>query len=201
MATVKQIEANRLNALKSTGPKTSEGKAATKLNALRHGLRARTVVLPAEKSEDFHQLCNELEAEWQPQSRTEQFYVEQMAVSQWKLTRVEVAEKSILNQEFSAKIQIPLVDKLWQCQHRLERSYARAQRELERLQSSRRRPNDQPEKAAPSPQPAPRVMSAVATGPQRVPDLRPADRAAKPSVDATASDADLVDAARRPVIR
>ncbi len=180
MATVKQIEANRLNALKSTGPKTPEGKAVTKLNALRHGLRARTVVLPAEKSEDFHQLCNDLEAEWEPQSRTEQFYVEQMAVSQWKLARVEVAEKSLLLQEFSAQSQIPLVDKLWQCQHRLERAYARAQRELERLQDSRRHPAPQPDKPASAPQPSasePRVMSAAAgaaTGPQRVPDL-PAD--------------------------
>src|SRR5260370_18140937 len=168
MPTTKQIEANRLNALKSTGPKTPEGKAATKLNALRHGLRARSVVLPAEKQEDFHQLCNDLESEWQPQSGTEQFYVEQMAVSQWKLTRVEVAEKSILNQEFSAKIQIPLVDKLWQCQHRLERSYTRAQRELQRLQDSRSRPIDQPEKPVPAPQPAasaPQVMFAAASTP------------------------------------
>ena len=202
MATVKQIEANRLNALKSTGPKTPEGKAVTKLNALRHGLRARTVVLPAEKSEDFHQLCNDLEAEWQPQSRTEQFYVEQMAVSQWKLTRVEVAEKSLLEQEFSAKSQIPLVDNLWQCQHRLERSYARAQRDLERLQNSRRRVV-QPEKPAPAPQPAaaaPRVMSAAATGPQRVPDLHPIDRAVKPSEE-TAASPDLVDRARRGAMR
>ena len=151
MATIKQIEANRLNAQKSTGPKTPEGKAVTKLNALRHGLRARTVVLPAEKSEDFHQLCNDLEAEWEPQSRTEQFYLEQMAVSQWKLARVEIAEKSILDQKFSAKSQIPLVEKLWQCQHRLERSYTRAQRELERLQDFRRRQVQQPEQSAPQP--------------------------------------------------
>src|SRR5205807_417954 len=48
MATIKQIEANRRNALKSTGPKTPGGKAAVRLNALRHGLRAHAVVLPGE---------------------------------------------------------------------------------------------------------------------------------------------------------
>ena len=143
MATIKQIEANRLNALKSTGPKTPEGKAAVRMNALRHGLRARTVVLPGENSDDFHQLCDDLETEWNPESRTEQFYVEQMAVSQWKLTRIELAEKSIVTQEVAAKIQIPLLERLWQSQCRLERSYARAQRELQRLQKSRL-PVDQP---------------------------------------------------------
>src|SRR5260370_15144548 len=118
MATLKQIEANRLNALKSTGPKTPDGKAAVKLNALRHGLRARTVVLPGENSDDFHQLCDGLETEWNPESRTEQFYVEQMTISQWKLTRIELAEKSIVTQEAAAEIQIPPLQPLRQSQHR-----------------------------------------------------------------------------------
>ena len=137
MASTKQIEANRLNARKSTGPKTPAGKAAVKLNGLRHGLRARTVILPGENADDFHQLCDDLEAEWRPQSRTEHFYLEQMAISQWKLTRIERAEKSIVLEECAAKIQVPLLDRLWQSQCRLERSYARAQRELQRLQKSR----------------------------------------------------------------
>ena len=137
MATIKQIEANRLNSRKSTGPKTPAGKAAVKLNGLRHGLRARTVILPGENADDFHQLCDDLEAEWQPQSRTEHFYLEQMAISQWKLTRIELAEKSIVLQAGAAQIQVPLLDRLWQSQCRLERSYARAQRELQRLQKSR----------------------------------------------------------------
>jgi len=136
------------------------------MNALRHGLRARTVVLPGEKPEEFHQLCNDLEVEWQPQSRTEQFYVEQMAVSQWKLSRVELAEKSILQQEDSAKVQIPLVERLWKHQCRLERSYSRAQRELERLQDSRRREVNPPEEPAPAPQPVAKAASATASDPQ-----------------------------------
>ena len=66
MATPAQIDANRRNALKSTGPKTPEGKAAVSMNSLRHGLRARTVVLPGEDREEFNQLCDDLEREWQP---------------------------------------------------------------------------------------------------------------------------------------
>jgi hypothetical protein len=147
MATLKQFEANRRNAQKSTGPKTPEGKSAVSMNALRHGLRARTVVLPGEDPTEFHQLCDDLEIEWHPQSRTEQFYVEQMAVSQWKLTRMEVVEVNTF-MDTDAKSQLSRLDQLWQAECRLERSYSRAQRELQRLQKSRPEPVPQPEEAA-----------------------------------------------------
>ena len=165
MATLKQIEANRRNALKSTGPRTPEGKAVVSLNSLRHGLRARTVVLPGENRHEFHRLCDDLEAEWQPQSRTEQFYLEQMAVSQWKLTRMEVGEADIFRQAAGAATQVPLLDRLWQCQCRLERSDARAQRELERLQYSRPHQVHQPEEPAPAPERAVRAPKEAAPHP------------------------------------
>ncbi len=138
MATQKQIEANRRNAQLSTGPKTAAGKAVVKMNALRHGFRARTVVLPGENREEFHQLCDDLEAEWQPKTRTEQFMVELMAVSQWKLARMEVGEHSIFEKDIPGRDQFPLLDRVSQLEGRLERSYFRALRELERLQQSRR---------------------------------------------------------------
>jgi hypothetical protein len=160
MATLKQFEANRRNSEKSTGPNTPEGKSAVSMNALRHGLRARTVVLPGEDPTEFHQLCDDLEVEWHPQSRTEQFYVEQMAVSQWKLTRMEVVEVNIFKDADSAQSQLSLLDRLWQAECRLERSYARAQRELERLQKSRPDPLQQDPPPAPAAQPS----SDAATG-------------------------------------
>src|SRR5437868_5032541 len=171
MATLKQIEANRLNALKSTGPKTPEGKAAVRLNSLRHGLRARSVILPGEKREEFQLLCDDLEAEWQPQTRTEQFYIEQMAVSQWKLRRMEIGEVSLLVQKFGAKNQIPLLDRLWQAESRLERSFARAQRELERLQKARReKPSEMPAEIEPA-RPAEPVSTPRAPSPPDRPDF------------------------------
>jgi hypothetical protein len=136
MATPRQIEANRRNAQKSTGPKSEAGKAAVSMNSLRHGLRARSVVLPGESQEEFQQLCDNLEAEWHPRTSSELFYVEQMAVSHWKLGRTEVGESHVFQEVTDAKSQIPLLDRLWQAQCRLERSYARAQRELERLQDN-----------------------------------------------------------------
>src|SRR5712691_3928229 len=134
------------------------------MNALRHGLRARTVVLPGENREEFNQLCDDLEVEWNPHSRTEQFYVEQMAVSQWKLIRMEVGEVNIFKDPAGPAKQIPLLDRLWQAQCRLERSYARAQRELQRLQNSRPQPDPQPEEPVPAPQPAAEPPAAAAVG-------------------------------------
>jgi hypothetical protein len=60
----KQQEANRQNAQQPTGPKTPEGKAAVRLNALTYGLRARNLILPNEDSEEYKQLWADLEAEW-----------------------------------------------------------------------------------------------------------------------------------------
>jgi hypothetical protein len=69
-----------------------------------------------------------------------------MAVSQWKLCRMEVGEVNLFKDADGGKNQIPLLDRFWQAECRLERSYARAQRELQRLQASR----PQPEEPAPA---------------------------------------------------
>jgi hypothetical protein len=158
MATEKQIEANRRNAKQSTGPTTPEGKAASSQNALRHGLRAAKAVLRYEDPAPFLALCQDLQSEWQPQGPTEEFYVEQMAVSQWKLARAEKRELAVDMETRHIRELIPLMDKLSQCIVRLERSYSRAQRELERLQQARRaaaQPQPHAPIARPKPQPQP----------------------------------------------
>ena len=53
MTSLRQIEANRHNALKSTGPTTPEGKERSRCNAVRHGLTAETVIAVLESSEDY----------------------------------------------------------------------------------------------------------------------------------------------------
>jgi len=65
----KQHQANRSNAQHSTGPTTPEGKAAIRFNALTYGLRTRATVIPDENAEEYSHLWDELEAEWQPQTR------------------------------------------------------------------------------------------------------------------------------------
>src|SRR4028119_1382113 len=60
-----KAEANRRNALKSTGPKTPEGKSAVRLNAVRHGLLSKEVRLPGEDEEALRELGERLGAEGQ----------------------------------------------------------------------------------------------------------------------------------------
>jgi len=64
MATQKQIEANRLNALKSTGPRTAEGKAATRLNALQHGIFAEMPTVIGEDTAAYETLRDSYLARW-----------------------------------------------------------------------------------------------------------------------------------------
>ena len=53
MTSQKQIEANRRNAQKSSGPKTIQGRSISRMNALKHGLLAEQVVVPGEDFEEF----------------------------------------------------------------------------------------------------------------------------------------------------
>ncbi len=164
----RQYEANRRNALLSTGPITTEGKAAVRFNALRHGLRARAVLLPGENAEEFHQLCADLESDWNAQTRTEQLLVEQMAVAQWKLARLEVGERSIFTQDMPAEKQMALLDRFSTQRGRLERSFSKAMRELERLQNSRPARPEQPVVAGEQQFPAPCALPPVHDRPAAV---------------------------------
>ena len=66
MSSARKAAANRQNALKSTGPKTPDGKAAVRLNALRHGLLSEEDLLPGENDEALRELAEGLRAELQP---------------------------------------------------------------------------------------------------------------------------------------
>jgi hypothetical protein len=92
LVSMKQREANRRNAQRSTGPKTVEGKSAVKWNALKHGLLAKAVVLPQEDRGEYERLLAGLAEYWQPVGMLEQLFVEEIASIIWRRRRAVRAE-------------------------------------------------------------------------------------------------------------
>jgi hypothetical protein len=97
-----QIEANRSNALKSTGPRTGHGKGFSRLNALKHGMLAREVVLrgrlDGEEEREFHAICRRYCDYYAPEGPLEEMLVERIATSYWRLHRVLIAERGEITQ-------------------------------------------------------------------------------------------------------
>jgi hypothetical protein len=99
MATAKQIQANRLNAQRSTGPRTPEGKARSSMNALRHGLTAETIVLVSEEEPDYHDLRGALLTSYAPANAHEMMLVDNIAAGYWRTIRARKFEKAIFDIE------------------------------------------------------------------------------------------------------
>lgn len=97
MATQRQLRANRQNALKSTGPRTLEGKAVSRRNAMRHGLSARHLVLAGEDPTLLEALRRELVVEFAPVSATQQALVELLAGLLWRLRRAQSYEAALMS--------------------------------------------------------------------------------------------------------
>ncbi len=87
MATEAQIEANRANAQKSTGPRTPEGKAAVARNAVKHGLRARAAVLHGEDWEEYACFREEMLEELVPDGVQEMELATRIVDLTWRLRR------------------------------------------------------------------------------------------------------------------
>src|SRR5205814_2211288 len=92
MSSQQQIEANRLNAKKSTGPSTPEGRAAVSLNGLKYGLYAQTLILPGEDPAEFGAMLDRFHAEHQPATPTEEAFVSQIATATWRRARIQRME-------------------------------------------------------------------------------------------------------------
>ncbi|MGI8991855.1 MAG: hypothetical protein ACR2I2_20020 [Bryobacteraceae bacterium] len=107
MTTRKQTLANRRNALKSTGPTTKIGKQRISQNALVHGMRAHTTVLPGENSEEYEQLADLLRSQYQPEPGFEASLLERITHCLWRLQRGPQIEVGIFLAEQLRRIQTP----------------------------------------------------------------------------------------------
>src|SRR5215203_5888596 len=155
MTSEKKAEANRRNALKSTGPRTPEGKAAVRLNALRHGLRSEEILLPGEDEQALRELDEYLRAELQPVGELENLLIDRVVAAYWRLRRVGRVEAGIFTwfkpDSETAELGLTFIrdangtnafSKLSRYEAGIERSLYKALHELQRLQAARRTDGD-----------------------------------------------------------
>ena len=99
MISERKIAANRRNAQKATGPKTEEGKSKVRLNAVTHGLCARTIVLPHEDEAAYQQRLDDWIAEMNPRTNREAYLVERAVRITWQLDRADFHERARLTRK------------------------------------------------------------------------------------------------------
>ena len=92
----RRLAANRANAQKSTGPKTTAGKAKSSLNAVKTGLTGRTVLLPSDDVAAYKKHLRHFAEHFQPVGALETLLVQAMADTQWRLDRLPRLESGIL---------------------------------------------------------------------------------------------------------
>lgn len=73
---------------RSTGPRTSQGKAKSRYNALKKGFFGKVVLLQGESTSEYEALLNGLCEDWQPQSTEEKLRVEELAALFWRKRRL-----------------------------------------------------------------------------------------------------------------
>ena len=148
MATIKQIDANRLNSQKSTGPRSVEGKARSSQNALKSGIDAESLIILGEDRAALETLTQEYVERFHPTTPEQRYYVDILIRDDWQLRRLAKVDTQIWKRELISPLkynQNAPLGSAYACgsttfsrlQRRMdcaERSYQRALRELHHLQ-------------------------------------------------------------------
>jgi len=146
MSSQLQIEANRRNSHLSTGPRTPEGKAVSRFNALKSGINAKAQVIPGDDPDELEAVASGYHREWAPTTYLERFLVDSLVRADWLLQRLSRLEAQLwtLGQPPDLHTNAPLaetydrdLDRFTRLQRRIdstERSFYRALTELRRLQ-------------------------------------------------------------------
>lgn len=138
-----RVAANRANALHSTGPRTSDGKLRSAQNALTHGLTSRAPVIPGEDREAYRTHCEQLRAEYRPQTPTEAELVQDLADTTWRLHRVPRLEAELLRSHDRVKDCHQALATLSAHGQRLSRQFHKTLTQLRAIQAERRQRESQ----------------------------------------------------------
>jgi len=141
MATPAQKQANRINAQKSTGPKSDDGKARSSQNARTHGLTSRECFVPPGEEEEFDSFVGGLREDLRPEGTLEEALFREVVHAAWTMQRCHRAEASLgqgsgvdpmLDEQNEAKLR--RIDAYFR---RAERSFHKSIKELRALQTER----------------------------------------------------------------
>jgi hypothetical protein len=145
MSLIEAKKANQQNALKSTGPRSTVGKAAVSRNSIKHGILSRHLIIRDEDPKDLQTLKNELIDTLSPEGRLEHILVDKILSSLWRLHRLIKAESVALeekdwmgkpeklHQAYNSKAMASIS----RYEATLERSLYRSLHELQRIQGMR----------------------------------------------------------------
>jgi hypothetical protein len=181
MATTKQTAANRMNAQKSSGPRTTAGKAISRFNALKHGIYAVHQIMFDEKAEDLAELAAESHEQNNPANPNERLLVDTLVHNEWRLRRMRRVEADLWYHAYNTfvvkNIEVTLkctsgdafvtdsstFERLQRVANSCECVYHRALKELHRLQAAAKvgqaippaNPGPLPQQAEPATAPQP----------------------------------------------
>jgi len=96
MTSDRQFAANRLNAKKSTGPRTENEKQRSRRNAIRHGLSAETIIKVIKDRAEYEEFETKIKADYRPRATVEQQLVVRLASLLWRLRRTTAIESGLL---------------------------------------------------------------------------------------------------------
>ena len=192
MSTERQIEANRRNAAKSTGPRSVEGKAVSSMNALQFGIHAETVMIVGEDPEALTQLAESFYRDHQPETAMERALLDNIIRDTWLLARFFRIDAEIIDHEIEEDRYPPEVNRAGKAfinssthqirlQRRIDatrRSQIQGFKELQRLQAERRA---QPPVPQPQPPAQPLDVTAVPSTPKEQIGFVPQDSPQAPA--------------------
>jgi len=186
MATQRQIAANRRNAQHSTGPRSAEGKAVSRFNALKHGIDAESQCLPTEDPESLTELAAEYHERFAPATPEERALVDALVSAGWDLRRYRVASAQLW--QVASDDDLPMAVAF----HRRETTFVRLQRAIDSAQRNYRHALDtlrrlQAERDRPEPEELKEEISKLASFPKKPPKaalVRPTSDVFEPSPSA-----------------
>jgi hypothetical protein len=101
MSSLRRVQSSKANGALSKGPATPAGKRRSSLNALRHGLCAKCIVLDHESRENFLILLQQHTDRFQPANEVEVGMIEEMCAAYWRQRRAWAIETALLDKQIA----------------------------------------------------------------------------------------------------